>query len=1378
MALTKGRSLKVPVSQILEVMKVDKKNQGGKKRIVLLKTIGTLHEKNATAVKDEVLENVLSPGVLVTVPASVPETATIQVPGSKSISNRALVLAALGKGTCRIRGLLHSDDTQVMLHALRKLGCASFEYDEDGRVLVVKGGGGRMMPAADPIYLGNAGTASRFLTTVACLSSSGVSFRDAGSPPQAASPPPMAPPPVGGDGIAVPAISPLTVAEAVAKSPTPPPQSRTTVLTGNPRMKQRPVADLVNALRANGCKITYVEKEGSLPLRIEPTGISGGRIELSAGISSQYVSSILMAAPYADKDVELRLVGDEVVSQPYIDMTLAMMKEFGVDVERDPDGRTYRIPRQVYVNPGEYVVEADASSATYPLAFAAVTGTSVTVSNIGSKSLQGDARFAAEVLGKMGCTVEQTESSTTVRGPRRGKLQPLGAIDMEPMTDAFLTASAVAALAVGTTDITGIANQRVKECDRIAAVISQLARFGLAAEELPDGIRILGRGDKSVDDILPPPEEEGIKCFDDHRVAMSFAVLASGLKVGTRTMFRERKCVEKTWPEWWDAMERELGMKISGYDFEDRDWAPGLMPAEASKDVAGQLVTSGAEKQRKFSDRTLVFIGMRGAGKSTLAKVAAAALGWRYVDMDTYFEETLGETIQQVIKEKGWDEFRKLEVEQLRTVLDANPTGTVVACGGGIVETEEGRELIAGWCGADGSAKHGEVVHIRRRIEDVIAYLTQDKTRPAFPDDLHTVWKRRLPWFKECSSAEFVISSAGGEEDWAHVQRDLTRFLRNLLELPDPARLPGNVPKPPATSYFLSLTFQDVADAAGVMEEATRGADAVELRVDLLKSQAEDFVGAQVALLRRLTPLPIIFTVRTIGQGGKFPDRTKQDLDRMFELIEWGAKWGCDYVDMEITNETDREQRARFARINSIKGNSRVIASFHDFSGTAVWDEAIAAGQFSNLAYGQQQREATQAPAGGRVRFADRYDACAEFGDIVKLIGKANSRVDNRALEAFLATLPPNGKPVIALNMGQVGQETRALNAFLTPVTHPALPVAAAPGQLSIKQINDFRFLLGVDRPHKYYLFGTPIAHSMSPTIHNTGFDELGLAHKYSLSESGDWRHVLEVAESGKRDGTFGGGSVTIPLKEEVIRLDRGIVDELTEAATSIGSLNTLVAVYPNNGGSVPRIVGDNTDWLGMKRAIEKRLDATAGKVVGVVLGAGGTARAACFTLKQMGAAEVRIWNRTASKAQSLADDFGGRAVADLADVLAPLDGGARATFVVIATVPGDAQAALDLGRMFGTAAPGAAQANGDALGTTAAAVSTTHGVIVEMAMKPRRTPLLSLFDAGKTNGWHFALVEGIEVLLEQGYEQFIRWTGRRAPERAIAEKVYAHYNL
>lgn len=258
----------------------------------------------------------------------------------------------------------------------------------------------------------------------------------------------------------------------------------------------RPIGPLVDALTANGAKVKYLESTGCLPLDIDTDGFRGGHIQLAASVSSQYVSSILLCAPYAAEQVTLELTGGQVISQPYIDMTIAMMKQFGATVERQKDEQgnlldIYVIPKCTYVNPPEYSVESDASSATYPLAIAAITGTTCTISNIGSSSLQGDARFAKEILEPMGCIVEQTLTSTKVTGPPVGTLRALGNVDMEPMTDAFLTASVLAAVAVKpclperkveglpetASRIYGIANQRVKECNRIQAMRDQLGKL-------------------------------------------------------------------------------------------------------------------------------------------------------------------------------------------------------------------------------------------------------------------------------------------------------------------------------------------------------------------------------------------------------------------------------------------------------------------------------------------------------------------------------------------------------------------------------------------------------------------------------------------------------------------------------------------------------------------------------------------------------------------------------------------------------------------------------------------------------------------------------------------------------------------------------------
>jgi pentafunctional AROM polypeptide len=332
---------------------------------------------------------------------------------------------------------------------------ANFSWEDNGDTLVVHGGGGNLVPppVGKEIYLQNAGTAARFLTTVCALIRS-------------------------------------------------PEGNKYTIVTGNARMKQRPIGPLVDALRANGTEIVYQESESCLPLKVtaHKDGFAGGHIKLAASVSSQYVSSVLLCAPYARQAVVLELTGGQVISQPYIDMTVAMMRTFGVQATRRKDENTgklldiYDIPNVPYTSPPVYSIESDASSATYPLAIAAITGTTCTL-NIGSASLQGDAGFAKGVLEPMGCKVVQTEDETTVTGPPVGQLRAIGLVDMEPMTDAFLTASVLAAVAnapahaersvetesgrLNTTRILGIANQRVKECNRIKAMIDELGEHFL-----------------------------------------------------------------------------------------------------------------------------------------------------------------------------------------------------------------------------------------------------------------------------------------------------------------------------------------------------------------------------------------------------------------------------------------------------------------------------------------------------------------------------------------------------------------------------------------------------------------------------------------------------------------------------------------------------------------------------------------------------------------------------------------------------------------------------------------------------------------------------------------------------------------------------------
>ena len=1236
------------VEDLMSLLAVDKKNAGKQKRITLLSSIGRTYEKKATAVSDRDIRVILCSAVQVQPYQPSVQKRICTPPGSKSISNRALVLAALGEGTVRIRNLLHSDDTEVMLQALTELKCASFEWEEDGDVLVVKGNGGKMQPSSKELYLGNAGTASRFLTTVATL---------------------------------------------VAPSG----ELGHSILTGNKRMKERPIGPLVDALSDNGARIDYVEKEGSLPLHIGASGgILGADIELTATLSSQYVSSILMCAPYAKEPVTLRLKGGKPISQLYIDMTAAMMGSFGIQVTKSKtEPHTYHIEQGCYQNPPEYVIESDASSATYPLAIAAITGTTCTVPNIGSSSLQGDARFAVDVLRPMGCSVTQAQSSTTVTGPSVGSLEPISAVDMEPMTDAFLTASVLAAVARGsgakrTMKIVGIANQRVKECDRIRAMHDQLAKFGVTSREHDDGIEIDG-----IDINALREPSDGVDCYDDHRVAMSFSVLA--LAAPQTTLIRERECVGKTWPGWWDELQQNFGIALEGVDLH-RDTPESLT---ASPQI----------------DRSLFLIGMRGAGKSTAGAWAAKILGWTFVDLDQMMEHELGCSIPTLIERDGWDGFRSYELSLLQRMMKEKPTKHVFACGGGVVETQTARVLLT-----DYHKSGGLVLFIHRDLQTILEYLSRDKTRPAYTEDIQGVWERRKSYYSECSNYEYFSHSpttnsmTAASKDFAHLLMTMTGQNAALEQILAKEQ-----------SFFVSLTAPDVSAIIENLPEIVVGSDAVELRVDLLKDYSPEFVGKQLSILRGAVDVPIIFTIRSRSQGGEFPDEPKLAL----ALYNLALKMGVEFIDMELSCSEDIK-----TYITKFKGQTKIVASHHDPQGALKW------GDGSWITY---------------------YNQALQHGDLVKLIGVAKNQQDNQDVYEFRKrgaganTL----KPLIALNMGAAGQLSRIQNPFMTPVTHPLLPNVAAPGQLSAASIRTAQSLNGVIEPRTYYLFGSPISASRSPALHNALFRTTGLPHTYAKLEATEADALAPTLANPK----FGGASVTIPLKLEILRH----LDDLSPDAHAIGAVNTVVVdpSQPSTTGVGHLRTGHNTDWRGMVHVLEDAgaagPGAAAAPTAGLVIGGGGTARAAVYALHSMGVAPVYVVGRTPAKILAVIDEL---AAAQPAGAPAPdvrplfSRDAARAAVaahppaVAIGTVPADRAIDPDvqevlggvLRRMFASRAK-AEEGAGAGRGPP--------GVLLDMAYDPPVTPLMGL---AQQAGWR--TVGGLEALAAQGMFQFELWTG------------------
>eukprot|EP00040_Diaphanoeca_grandis_P012819 m.64838 g.64838 ORF g.64838 m.64838 type:complete len:1825 (-) comp23482_c0_seq2:292-5766(-) len=654
----------VSPTNILIKMGSDKKNCGGKKYIVLLNSIGDAGG-GALPVEDIDVMRCLAPGAEIVPKGQV--TGTITVPGSKSISNRVLLMAAMGRGKCAIRGLLHSHDTLVMMNALQQLGVPDFEWLENGKVIVVTGVDGKFknMNPDSEVFLGNAGTASRFLTTACVLVPDG-----------------------------------------------------TTTLTGNARMKERPIGHLVDCLRSSGCKIDYLESEGCLPLTIAGGGFPGNEVKLAANVSSQYVSSVLISAVCAASPTTLRLT-DVAVSKPYITMTTSTMLSFGVTVENPEEG-VYIIPNKGFDNPKEFVVESDASSASYPLALAAITGGTITVDGIGSGSLQGDAAFC-RVLEQMGCKVEQTTMSTTVTGPPIGQLKAID-VDMSNVTDTFMTAAVVmATVTSGTSRITNIANQRVKECDRIAAMATELAKCGVVAREQPDGIEIDGQAS------IPSQLVNGfadIFCYKDHRIAMSFGVLGS---VWPNIHIMDKDCTDKTFPSFWNDLKLV-------FDIDTKPWNPVTADDSAMTSV--------------------VIVGMRGAGKTTFAKEAASVLTSNWIDVDDEIANAVG-TIDVFVKKHGWPAFRDQETQALNRCLDKLKQGGkpwVVSCGGGIVESETNRNMLKA-CGVP-------VVWLQRDIDEIERFLTADGSRPSLGEPIKVTYARRELLYASCSTHEFLPKAA------------------------------------------------------------------------------------------------------------------------------------------------------------------------------------------------------------------------------------------------------------------------------------------------------------------------------------------------------------------------------------------------------------------------------------------------------------------------------------------------------------------------------------------------------------------------------------------------------------------------------------------
>ncbi len=425
------------------------------------------------------------PDQIETHPVSAPVDATVTLPGSKSITNRALIIAALADGHSTLEQALFSDDTRYMADSLQRLGIA-VDSDQAAERFQVDGRGGKIPADHASLFIGNSGTSARFLTALLAL----------------------------GNG--------------------------TFHLDGVERMRQRPIAPLLSALTDLGVDASSDNGDGCPPITVTSSGLSGGTVRMAGDTSSQYFTALLMIAPLTCSGLEIQVEGD-LVSKPYLDMTIATMNDFGATVRND-DYQRFQIPGGQSYSARSYAIEPDASAASYFFALAAATGGTVRVMNLGDGSVQGDVDFV-DVLEQMGCRVEREPTSITVHGPER--LHAVD-VDMNAISDTMPTLAAIAPLADGPVTIRNVEHVRHKETDRIHAVVTELRRMGIEVEETQDGLTVQPGS----------PRPATIQTYDDHRMAMSFAILGC-----TRPgiVIDDPGCVAKTFPDFFERLERAVG---------------------------------------------------------------------------------------------------------------------------------------------------------------------------------------------------------------------------------------------------------------------------------------------------------------------------------------------------------------------------------------------------------------------------------------------------------------------------------------------------------------------------------------------------------------------------------------------------------------------------------------------------------------------------------------------------------------------------------------------------------------------------------------------------------------------------------------------------
>ncbi|KKA25706.1 Shikimate kinase [Rasamsonia emersonii CBS 393.64] len=781
--------------------------------------------------------------------------------------------------------------------------------------------------------------------------------------------------------------------------------------------------------------------------------------------------------------------------------------------------------------------------------------------------------------------------------------------------------------------------------------------------------------------------------------------------------------------------------------------------------------TPGPSRRNFDPDASLVLVGIRGSGKRSLGFIAATALNRRFITEDFYFKEVTGYTRHEFLQKFGSHEFQRRDIEVLKMMLDNHRTRCVIECGLGSL-TRDIQDHLRQY------SMTNPVVYLLRDMEQIQRLLR-----------LEDQSARRLvhggPSHRTCSNFEFYNleerpppSLTGDEgtpdrrsENYSFklkdAKEDFTRFVRFITGatatdpgFDSPFVLLETPPERKSYTHAVFIRLSDLIDGFVDLPELESGGDAIELCVDVWSPDVVSLVSKQVSLLRRIAKVPIIYSVDILALGIDPHNGHSQHLrDLYFHILEHGLRLGVEYLAVDLGQDHDR-----LTQIVRSRGMTKIIGHYvlEPSSGVSWEDDAC----FS--LYLEAERLGCQ---------------------LVRILRVATTREDNEAVRKLVdrvRSLPGTHPPIIAYNLGLIGRSSQVFNPILTSVTHPAVKRPARserdPHITSQDAIRALFQSYMLD-PLRFYILGASVAYSISPAMHNAAYRSCGLNHVYSIPESPS----LAELDRWCHDPNFGGTSVVQPWRVTVAQQ----LKYKSRHVEAIGAVNTVMPLrasadgnmYPlpeqasrrNQAGRVAAWWGENTDWISILVCFRRNLsprNAISRKTTGLVIGAGGMARAAIYAMLQLGCRKIFILNRTISRAEEVAKHFNswmassqpesGTVVRVLRSAQEPWPADFAPPSMIASCVPES---------RVGDEPPANFEMPLQWLG------SPTGGVILELAYKPLDTPLLKQMRRIRSEtGQPWVLVDGLEVVAEQGFAQFELMTGRKAPRRLMMQEVLRNY--